>query len=102
MIIAGLVKLEWFSVVDNPTIHVFVVWVAIVALATRAAEEGLQPAREVERYSEYRSSLLQLLDQFRKSDSAVGKLSAMREVERVSYQEMRGFVRINDSSRFIL
>jgi hypothetical protein len=100
--IALLLETEWFAIVDAPLIHIFVVWVAVVALATRALEEGLQPAREVERYSEYRSSLLQLLAQFKNASKAEDKWQIMCEAERVSYQEMRGFLKTNNESRFII
>jgi hypothetical protein len=100
--IAILLESKWVSIVDAPEIHVFVVWVAIIALATRALEEGLQPAREVERYSEYRSTLLQLLTQFKNAQNPEERFQIMREAERVSYQEMRGFLKTNDDSRFII
>jgi hypothetical protein len=102
LIIAFVLDTDWISIIDNPGIHVFVIWVAIIALATRACEEGLQPSREVERYREYLSSLLQLANQFRSAEKSSEKINVMKETERISYQEMRGFLATNKESRFII
>jgi hypothetical protein len=101
-IIAVLLMLNLDLSLQKPWISVLVVWVAIIALATRALEEGLQPAREVERYTEYRSSLLQLLSQYKQTSDPSDKISIMRETERVSYQEMRGFLKTNEEARFLI
>lgn len=82
--------------------HVVVVWTAILALGARALEEGLQPTREVERYTRYRSVMARLLFNFDHSDDPAEKIRIMRETERVIYQEMRAFLRTNDEAQFVL
>ena len=54
----------WLHFVQEPWLHVAILWTAIAALTARALEEGLQPAREIERYSRYRAVLLRCRDQF--------------------------------------
>ena len=70
-------------------------------LAVRTLEEGLQPAREVERYTRYRSSLMSLLGRFDRATSPKDKLRIMHEVERTSYQEMRQFLKTNYEARYV-
>lgn len=92
---------SWLAPVDLDWLHVGVVWVAFAALTARALEEGLQPAREVERYTRYRAALTRLLAHFDVGDPEQ-KLAAMRETERLVYQEMRGFLQTNEEARFVL
>ncbi|MDB5969063.1 MAG: hypothetical protein JWQ90_1513 [Hydrocarboniphaga sp.] len=83
-------------------IEVVVVWLAIVMMATRAFEEGLQPGREIERYSNYRANLKRLLRQFDQTTSLPEKQKLMVETERVVYQEMRAFLLLHEDARFVL
>lgn len=82
--------------------HVLILWACIIALAARALEEGLQPSREIERYGRYRSQVEALLERFDTSRNAQEKLAVMEEMERVVYQELRGFLQVNDEARFVL
>lgn len=93
---------SWFAFAGSPAMHVGIVWTAIAALAARALEEGLQPARDVERYTRYRSVLARFLFHYDRSDEPGEKRRIMREVERVVYQEMRSFLVTTYDSRFIL
>lgn len=77
-------------------------WIAIVALAIRTAEEGLQSQREVERYENYRTVCQQIQDRFDGAKSASEKFEAMLALERASYEEMRLFLRTNLAARFVL
>lgn len=91
---------------DWPTtsvyVHLGIIWVVIGILAVRIFEEGLQSAREVERYTRYRSSLMSLLNRFDNATIAKDKIRIMREVERASYEEMRGFLKINYEAGYVL
>jgi hypothetical protein len=77
-------------------------WIAIVALAIRTAEEGLQSQREVERYENYRTVCQQIQDRFDSAKSVYEKFEAMLALERASYEEMKLFLRTNLAARFIL
>lgn len=82
--------------------HLAIIWLVIGILAVRTFEEGLQPGREVERYTQYRAAILSLLKRF---DGAAGpkeRMSVMLETERAAYQEMRGFLKTNDDARYVL
>jgi cobalamin biosynthesis protein CobD/CbiB len=83
-------------------VHLGIIWVVIGILAIRTLEEGLQPAREVERYTRYRSSLMSLLGRFDRATSPKDKLRIMHEVERTSYQEMRQFLKTHYEARYVL
>jgi len=91
-----------FAKPKNQYIHFGIICVVIGILAVRTLEEGLQPAREVERYSRYHSSLTSLLDRFDNAADPEEKLRIMLEVERASYQEMRGFLETNYEARYVL
>ena len=82
--------------------HVAAVWCAIVALALRTLEEGLQPKREIERYWRYRVAIQDILRRFDDAQSRAAKLNAMVEMERLSFQEMCDFLRSNYEARFVM
>ena len=52
----------------SPEAIVVIIWLALVALAARAVEQGLQPEREIERYQQYRSGVRAILERY---DNAV-------------------------------
>jgi len=83
-------------------LHVFIIWLFVGIAATRTLEEGLQPAREVERFRRYRSVMLSLLKRFDAAADPREKVSIMRDAERVAYQEMRDFLRTHDEASFVL
>jgi hypothetical protein len=76
--------------------------VAIVALLIRATQQGLQPEREAERYQQYRSALLRVREQFEAAETPMEKLDSMRQVERVSFDEMRNFLISNERVSFVV
>jgi hypothetical protein len=82
--------------------HLTIIWLAIGILAVRTVEEGLQPGREVERYTQYRAAMLSLLKRFDDTTSPRERMSVMLETERAAYQEMRGFLKTNDDARYVL
>ncbi len=75
---------------------------AIVALALRTLEEGLQPHREVERYRQYSASLRLIRARFRGANSSAEKLTALKELEDLSYAEMVSFLNSNHEAKFIM
>lgn len=81
---------------------VFVIWLALAALATRAIEQGLQPEREIERYQQYRSGVRAILERYDEATSQNAKIQIMREMERLAFDEMRNFLITNERSRFVL
>jgi hypothetical protein len=86
----------------NDGIHVAVIWVAILALAARALQEGLQPERELERYRLYRASIRAIRDRFDQAESPPSKFEAMLEMERLTFDEMRNFLRASLEARFVM
>jgi len=83
-------------------IEVLVVWTALVALALRALEEGLQPQREVERYEQYRANILVTRERLDREQEMRIDLETIRTFERVSLEEMRVFMRTHARSKFLL
>lgn len=88
--------------VRNDAVHVLVVWTAIIALAARTFEEGLQPTRELERYTAYKARMGRLLSYFDEASTLREKVRVMTEVERAIYQEMRGFLKTNHEAHFTI
>jgi hypothetical protein len=83
-------------------VHVWVIWVAIAALAFRTLQEGLQPEREIERYRHYRANVRAIRDRFDQASSPAEKFELMQEMERLSFDEFVNFLRSNDEARFII
>lgn len=83
-------------------VHLVVIWCAILILAIRVGEEGLQPGRELERYRHYRFAVEDVLARFDATQSANSKLRIMIEMERLAYGEMCEFLRENYSARFVM
>jgi hypothetical protein len=83
-------------------VSVVAIWIALIALAMRAVEEGLQPEREIERYQQYRSALRAILERFDLAQSQAAKVRVMQEMERLSFDEMRNFLITNDRARFVM
>jgi Domain of unknown function (DUF4365) len=68
----------------------------------RAIEQGLQPEREIERYQQYRSAVRAILERYDEAPSQAAKIEIMREMERLSFDEMRNFLITNERSRFVM
>ena len=86
----------------SPIAHVVVIWAAIITLAIRALEEGFQPGREIERYRHYRFAVAAIRDRFDEAVSPAQKLVVMADMERLSFDEMKDFLRTHLESRFVL
>jgi hypothetical protein len=110
LVIAGSVLAQIplaFNGIDARTLvsYIFsiaIIAIAIVALLIRAFQQGLQPEREAERYQQYRSALLRVREQFEAAETPMEKLDSMRQVERVSFDEMRNFLISNERVAFVV
>lgn len=105
LVLHGLV---FFGAVANiawmkgPLVHVFAIWAAIIALSARTLEEGFQPEREIERMRQYRLSLKRIYGRFQKSPTPKGKLAAMIDLEKLTYEEMGLFLKGNYEAEFVM
>ena len=86
----------------HPLLHVGVVWLALVALGARTLEEGFGLSREIERYEDYRAEVFDTRERFDRATTPEGKLRAMVDMERMSFDEMRSFLRTGKESSFVL
>ncbi len=101
----GLLPSSWADqngILTTAHVHLLVIGLFVGVAAMRTLEEGLQPAREVERYTRYRSTMLSLLRSFDKEVDPREKLKIMCDAERASYQEMRSFLKTHYEARYVL
>jgi len=102
MVIAVGVPLD-LPIVQTPWLHVAALWCAISALAIRTLSEGLKPAEEIERYRSYRASIQDIARRFDAPESGPAEKHAlMIEMERVSFEEMRAFLRTMNDASFVM
>lgn len=94
-----LTDVDWLR---SPVGLVLAVWAAILALAARTFEEGLQPKREIERMRNYRILLRRAHARFRDTNDPAQKIAAMRELEKAAYQEMALFLKSNYEAQFVM
>lgn len=73
-----------------------------VVITLRALEEGMKPTAETDRLEWYLAAVTGLQARFDEAESISSKFRIMRDMERLSYQEMRRFFITADRSRFIL
>lgn len=97
--VGAVANIAWMK---GPLVHVLAIWAAIVALAARTFEEGFQSESEIERMRHYRVGLRRLRERFEAAGDPAGKLAAMRELEKLSYQEMVLFLRKNFEAKFVM
>ncbi len=83
-------------------IHVLTAWAALLSLFARTYQEGFQPQRELERMRQYRLALRRIYARFRNAGSVEAKIDAMREMEKMSYEEMLLFLKSNYEAEFIM
>lgn len=97
--IGAVANIAWMK---GPLVHVFAIWAAIIALTARTFEEGFQPEREIERMRQYRVSLKRIFSRFEQATAPKEKLAAMRDLEKLSYEEMVLFLKSNYEAQFIM
>ena len=91
-----------FAAFHTPGAIVFIICLALLALATRAIEQGLQPEREIERYQQYRSAVRAIVERYDGASTHRSKLAIMREMEQLAFDEMRNFLITNERARFVM
>jgi hypothetical protein len=91
-----------WSHVETGLFHMIIIFLAIMALALRTLEEGLQPKREVERYRAYRATLVSIGGRFDAAANAEGRHEAMKQLEVLSFTEMISFLKYNNEARFVM
>jgi hypothetical protein len=102
-VLAGaLFPASMFAAFHSAGAVVIIIWLALVALATRAIEEGLQPEREIERYQQYRSAVRAILERYDDTSNLKSKLEVMRDMERLTFDELRNFLITNERARFVM
>jgi hypothetical protein len=74
---------------------------AALILALRVLDEGLQLRSETERYEWYLAAVEALERRFEAGD-AMSRVAVLREMERLSYQELRWFTVSFDEARFVM
>lgn len=99
VLLGAVVESGWMGA---PLIHVLAFSAAIAALAARTCEEGLQPKREIERMRRYRVELRRVNARFREATTPQEKLAAMRDLEKVAYQEMTLFLKSSYEAQFVM
>ncbi len=92
----------WFTPTPEYLAHWAAICCAIVALGVRTLAEGLHPRREIERYSRYRIEVQDILERFETARSFPEKLAIMIDLERLSVEEMRDFLRSAYEARFVM
>lgn len=98
VVAAAIGRPEWV----NSWVHVIGIWLAVAALALKTLQEGLQPTREVERYSHYQATLRALRDRFDEGATIGEKLATAAAIERAAADEMVIFLRAGSESRFVM
>jgi len=71
-----------------------------LGLVFRAIEQGTRASADAERFNWYRASLLRLEHRFAEGDPRE-KLAALRDLELLSYQELRRFLTTHSLARFL-
>lgn len=84
------------------TMQLAAIWAAIVAASARIFEEGLQPSREVERMRWHRYSVKQIEQRYDSAKSPAARIAAMRDLEKLCYDEMVEFLRNSSRARFVM
>jgi hypothetical protein len=74
----------------------------LIGLALRTIQEGLAPDKEIERYKDYLAMTSQLRDRFQQSTASKERLHLMEEMELVSVDEMKEFLRVHHNAKFLL
>lgn len=94
---AGLVGMA-FGLLDSRDLALFVAVQALVGAVViflKSADEGLAIGADAERYKWYLACIEKISDRFHAAAGAVGKVAALRDLEQISYREMRRFFQVH-------
>jgi hypothetical protein len=101
----GIGSIEAFVKGSNPHYRIIVAFVAAIfsssVVAMRALKEGLLFGADAERYRWYSAAVRTLYNRFEHADRQQ-KVNLLRELEHVSYQEMRRFILSAKQARFVM
>lgn len=75
---------------------------AVIALAARTLEEGLQAHSEVNRYRTYDAALRRLLQRHREAASNEDRRAVLAELETCAFDEMVGQLKSHHDARFLM
>jgi len=75
---------------------------AVIALAARTLEEGLQAHRDVGRYRTYDAALRRLGDRYRQAVDNAERRAVFVELEELCFDEMVGFLKSHHEARFLM
>lgn len=87
---------------QKPAIHVATLVLAILALAARTVEEGLQAHHEVERYRGYLGGLRRIKEHLKTATTNEERLEQLSELEEISYGEMVNFLKSHHEAKFVM
>jgi hypothetical protein len=90
------------GVIGGAWLHVVGVWFAIIALALRTLQEGLQPEQEIDRYRHYSAAMRSVGERFDAARTVADVLGAAASAERHSANEMLIFLRSGYEARFVM
>jgi hypothetical protein len=76
--------------------------IALIGAALRTIQEGLAPDKEIERYKDYLAMTTHLRDRFKQTTIAKERINLMEEMELVSVDEMKRFLRAHHTAKFVL
>ena len=88
--------------ISSTYMHLGIVWLAFIALAFRALDEGLMPDHEIARYRDYRLEMDSILARWDSATMINDKVALMIETERASFREMVSFLRAHADARFVM
>ena len=71
-------------------------------IAIRVVNDGLLIRTETERYEWYLASVRSIAERFDAAADMATKVSLLRELERLAYQEMRRFLLAFQAARFVM
>ncbi|MEQ1839244.1 MAG: hypothetical protein ABL994_02445 [Verrucomicrobiales bacterium] len=90
---------NWFH---DPTSHVVVVLFALLAVAIKTLKEGFAIDQELDRFEEYRVTIVGLRATFDQAKTPEDKVRVMMEMEKAAFEELRRFLRSNHEAKFVL
>jgi hypothetical protein len=101
----GVGSIDAFVRGANPRYRIIVAFIATISsssvVAMRAMKEGLLFGADAERYKWYAAAVRTLHNQFERADRPQ-KVHLLRELEHVTYQEMRRFILAAKQARFVM
>ena len=99
VVVGAIAEIKWMK---SPPVHVAAVLAAILALAVRTLEEGLQPETEIERMRQYKLTIQRIETHFRAAETPAAHIASMQDLERLSFHEMTLFLKTNFEAAFVM